>query len=259
MSTRATQFHVSVAAHSDVGLVRQNNEDVWHVIPELWTYILADGMGGHQAGEVAAREAVESLTNSLLRGLPEADRSTLDKAIEVLQDGIEEANDHVYQLSRSYPEFKGMGTTLCCLHFHPDGIVYGHVGDSRIYRYRDGVLEQLTRDHSLLREMMDKGQLREDDATDFAYKNIITRAIGADQEVIPCLEKDSLQEGDLFLLCSDGLSDLLDRQTLEQIFNESASLSTLSQDLISQANACGGNDNITVVLIKMETSSPVTI
>lgn len=252
MPLKTIQYQISVAARSHIGRVRSNNEDVWRVIPEVRTYMLADGMGGHQAGEVAAREAIDVLETFLSKHLPEADQDVLDDASDMLDDAIQKANQRVYFMGKNHPDLKGMGTTLCCLHLHPEGVVYGHVGDSRIYRLRDGQLEQLTRDHSLVREMIDKGQLSEQDASDAAYRNIITRAIGADQDVIPSVRSDTVHADDLFLMCSDGLSDLLPQAEVEEILKQPLSLKECADALITRANEKGGSDNITVVLIKLE-------
>lgn len=243
---------VTSVAASDIGLVRHNNEDVYLELPALETYILADGMGGHQAGEVAASEAVKSMKESLEVSLPKADQQSLEEAVQAMKAALEAANSHVFKMGRADTSLRGMGTTLCCVHIHPEGVVYGHVGDSRIYRFRQGILEQLTRDHSLVREMVDIGQIDEREATDCLYKNIITRAIGTESSVIPSVRVDLIEHNDLFLLCSDGLSDLLSLQELQEILNTTSSLEDLTRSLIAHAKARGGHDNVTVVLVNVQ-------
>lgn len=144
-----------------------------------------------------------------------------------------------------------MGTTLCLLHVQEEGVVFAHVGDSRIYRLRSGVLSLLTRDHSLLSELMELGQLKEEEAAEFHHKNIITRAIGSEPSVRPTIQVESLLDGDIFILCSDGLSDPLSTKEIEYILNESGSLSLAAANLIHLSKMRGGHDNITLLLVEV--------
>ncbi|MDP1835294.1 MAG: Stp1/IreP family PP2C-type Ser/Thr phosphatase [Chlamydiales bacterium] len=246
-------YKVSASGLSDIGLVRQKNEDVWGQIPEHHIYILADGMGGHRSGDVAAREAVSALTRILKEKLPSLpdDQRTIFDVGGCIRQAIEEANRVVYELSKTDDSLKGMGTTLCCLHIHDEGLIYAHVGDSRIYRLRAGDLEQLTEDHSLLRELVAAGQIREQNAGDFVYKNIITKAIGTEPIVEPSVAVRDLESGDTFLLCSDGLSDLLQKDSIEEILKSDKDMNVIAQRLVDAAKARGGHDNITVVLIRV--------
>lgn len=243
---------VVAAGLSDIGLVRENNEDVWAEIPEKHLYILADGMGGHLAGEVAAREAVDALI-ALIKGDVGAqmEKVSLEEARHLLTACINEVNAHVYRKGRRDPSLRGMGTTLCCLYFHPKGLLYGHVGDSRIYRMRGEKLSQLTKDHSLLRELVDLGELSERQAEEFVYKNIITKAIGTEPSVEPSVQKCEIVDGDLYLMCSDGLSDLLSRIEIEAILKANTSIKKATQELVAVAKEKGGHDNITVVIAKI--------
>lgn len=254
MAVYAMPYKIVAFGLSDVGLVRQNNEDYWAGLPLLNFFALADGMGGHRAGEVAAKEAVTALCKIIDEaiGVNEAE-FTIDEVHGVLQFAIEAVNETVYTLGRSCSALKGMGTTLCCLHFHPSGLVYAHVGDSRIYRHRNKRLEQLTNDHSLLRELAEMGQLDDHRVNQSAYKNIITRAIGTESYVEPAVHSTEVLEGDIYLMCSDGLSDMLTFKEIENIL----SLSTLSLEkackkLILRAKEKGGYDNVTAVLAKVE-------
>ncbi len=244
-------FSVAAYGLSDIGLVRQNNEDYWSQIPEVGFFALADGMGGHRAGEVAAHATLDTLCDIIGKTLEKEAPASLEEAKGILELAIEQANQAVYRLGRSDPDLKGMGTTLCCLLFHPKGVIYAHVGDSRIYRNREGVLELLTRDHSLLCELLDLGQLNEKEADDFLYKNIITKAMGTEPSVAPTISLSNIQDGDIWMMCTDGLTDLLTLKEMEQITNESPSIEEGCRLLIETANSRGGHDNVTVVMVKV--------
>lgn len=242
-------FKIVAAGLSDPGLVRQSNEDIWIQVPELALFALADGMGGHRAGEIASREAVHALSRLAKKAKPHL---SLYEARDVMAQVIKQVNHTVYNLGRSHQQLKGMGTTLCCMQFREDGIVYGHVGDSRIYRLRRGTLEQLTQDHSLLRELIDLGQIAEGQGTDFLYKNILTRAIGTEPQVEPSVYTCDLAAGDLYLMCTDGLSDVLSEREMESILNSSPSVESAVKALVDAAKKKGGFDNITVVIMRVE-------
>jgi PPM family protein phosphatase len=252
LNMAALPYQVLTVGLSDMGLVRQNNEDVWGEVPALNLLVLADGMGGHRAGEVAAQEAVTTLCRTVKRRIAASKKPTLADFQELLKRSIVYVNSQVYQLSRSHYDLRGMGTTLCCLLFHPEGLAFAHVGDSRIYRWRQSVLEQLTKDHSLLRDLVDQGQLNDTQAIDFLYKNIITKAIGTELKVEPSLQITDVEAEDLYLMCSDGLSDLLDANEIAQILNTAPSPHEAAQALIDKANEAGGKDNITVVIAKIQ-------
>lgn len=244
-------YNVSVYGLSDIGLVRHNNEDVWAQLSNERFYVLADGMGGHQAGEIAAREAVDHLCSSFKQRMTLIDRRNLREVRQVVFEVIQSVNQIVYRLGMTHEELKGMGTTLCCLLLHEEGVIYGHVGDSRIYRLRGTELIQLTRDDSLLRELIDLGQLNQNQVDTFIYKNIITKAIGTEPFIEPTVQVDTLLAGDVFLMCTDGLTDLLNQEEIRQIM-----LHSLDRDmaipLIRAAKHKGGYDNITVVVVKVQ-------
>ncbi|MFI0435877.1 MAG: Stp1/IreP family PP2C-type Ser/Thr phosphatase [Parachlamydiaceae bacterium] len=243
-------YQISVHCISDIGHVRHNNEDASKLLKEERFFVLADGMGGHQAGEVASTTAVDSLCD-LFRRYPFFSLIDIDEAKQLMRKIIQEVNTLVYKLGRENPNLRGMGTTLCFLFLHPSGLIYGHVGDSRIYRFRQGRLEQLSRDHSLLRELIDLGQLSEQQAEDFIYKNIITKAIGTESTVEPTICDTSLQEGDILIMCSDGLSDLVSSDVMESIIASHPEEDVIRL-LVEKAKKNGGYDNITVVLVKIE-------
>lgn len=249
MAFQLMLYRVSVYGVSDIGLVRQNNEDCWKQLPEEQFYVLADGMGGHQAGEVASYKCVEDLC-SLLKSHFKQGRS-LEECKIIIRECIQEVNKSIYYLAKQEPKLRGMGTTLCCMFLHPEGLIYAHVGDSRIYRWRDLKLEQLTADHSLLRELIDLGQLGEQQAEDFLYNNIITKAIGTELTVEPSVGVCSIEAGDQLIMCTDGLSDLLSCSEIEMILSNMPGEEAVKQ-LVRSAKKKGGYDNITVVLVKVK-------
>jgi len=237
---------------SDVGLVRQNNEDAWGAVPEIGFFAIADGMGGHQAGEVAARECITSLCKIVKKIRSKKKKLSLTETRSSLHKAIEQVNDIIYKLGHANPELKGMGTTLCCMQFHEQGVVFAHIGDSRIYRYFDGKLIQLTTDHSLMRELIDLGQLSEGQAPEFLYKNIITKAMGTEPHIEPSILVSEVTDHDTFLMCTDGLSDLLTPAEIESILSQDLPVVEAAKILVKTAKAKGGFDNITVVLIRLK-------
>ncbi len=244
-------YKVQSIGLSDVGLVRHNNEDVWSQLPKKKFFIIADGMGGHQAGEIAAREAVQAICETIESHIKLGSISlSVDEIRTLIVEAIEEANAHVYRMSRRDAELRGMGTTLCCLFFHPKGLIYGHVGDSRIYRLRDNKLLQLTKDHSLLCELLDLGQINERQAKGFIYKNIITKAIGTEPSVQPSVRTSDVLDKDIYLMCTDGLSDLLSHEELEHLIKH-AVLRESAQLMVQAAKNKGGHDNITLIIVKV--------
>ncbi len=251
MVVKQMPLKVQVEGHTHVGRIRQNNEDVWGQLPDENFIVLADGMGGHQAGEVAAKEAVNYLCRVFKKALQDDElRKDPTKLSKTLEQAIIHTNARVYQMSRELEGLKGMGTTLCSLWLDEGYVIIAHVGDSRIYRLRNRRLKLLTKDHSLLRELMDMGQVTEQQAGEFLYKNIITKAIGTEPMVEPTVEILPLNPGDLFLLCSDGLSDHVSQPEIEAVLNRSRSAPLAARELVALANAKGGHDNITVVVAK---------
>jgi PPM family protein phosphatase len=249
-------FHLRSFGLSHVGLVRENNEDVWGELTSKNFYILSDGMGGHLAGDIAARFTVDELCKFVDARLP-AQPSTLqeeqlDSVMAAFVEGIKQVNRYVYTKGLERTEWQGMGATLCCIYFCAQHAVYAHVGDSRIYRLRKGRLDQLTEDHSLVKQLLASGHINEEQAERFHYKNIITRAIGTHPEVEPAIDSIELQAQDLFLLCSDGLTDLMQRQQIKQILSASTDLAEKGNKLVQAACDAGGRDNITVLLIQVE-------
>jgi protein phosphatase len=216
--------------------------------------MLADGMGGHQAGEVAAGETVKALCRIFKKRTARGEfpMATLDETSLLLKRAIMYVNGRIFKLGRAQEELKGMGTTLCCLLFQDDQLIIAHVGDSRIYRFRKNTLVQLTKDHSLLSNLVDQGQLSTSQASDFVYKNIITKAIGTEPRVEPTVSVLPVEAADVYMMCSDGLSDLVGADEIAKILATAPSLASATEQLIATANLHGGRDNITVVLTHVE-------
>jgi serine/threonine protein phosphatase PrpC len=226
---------------TDTGRQRSANEDSVFVRAPL--FVIADGMGGARAGEVASKTVVEAFDHPLPEAPPE----------RVLRETIEGANRTVYSLARKDPNLSGMGTTTTAaiLDADSDEVAIGHVGDSRAYRLRNRKLERLTRDHSLVEEMRRKGQLTESQAEDHPQRSIITRSVGPEPEVEVDLQTVPAQAGDIFLLCSDGLTTMLDDEHVERLLNRATSMPNAVRALVDEANRAGGRDNISVIAFKV--------
>lgn len=232
---------------SDIGLNRPTNQDHWTALPDIGFFALADGMGGRKGGEIAAREAIASLSESI-RQIADATRAfeQQESLPSDLLQAIEQANLWVYKMGCDIKPLSGMGTTIACLLWTPKLVYYAHVGDSRIYRLRKKKLELLTQDHSLFARWLSKKKLFGPSPP----KNIITRAIGTKGRANPELASLRPQSGDLFLLCSDGLSDAVPLIELELILNGAPNLEAAAQMLIQRAKNKGSNDNITALVIQ---------
>lgn len=230
------------AVRTDTGRQRNANEDSLFTKAPL--FVVADGMGGAQAGEVASKAAVESFPQDLPAAPPE----------QVLEQTIAGANRTIHELARKDPSLAGMGTTTTAaiVDLEAEEVAIGHVGDSRAYRFRNGKFEQLTRDHSLVEEMRRKGQLTDEQAEDHPQRSIITRALGPEPEVQVDLQTVPAQAGDVFLICSDGLTTMLDDETIARILSRATSLDAAVRALVDEANRAGGRDNITVVAFRLE-------
>lgn len=237
---------------SDTGLVRQNNEDVWGELTEDHFFALADGMGGHLAGEVAAREAVNILCRYVHRSLQKKENIALKDFERTLNQAIRDVNTEIFIKSTVSEDLRGMGTTLSCLYLHPKGVVIGHVGDSRIYLFRNQQLSMLTQDHSLVSELVTTGRMDEEEADESKYKNVITKAVGTDPLVEPDIKQIDIQKNDVFLICSDGLTDLHTDEDVEEILKKYPKLQDCAQELVASSLSRGGVDNVTVILIRVD-------
>lgn len=241
---------IDCAGISDIGLIRDHNEDVWAAYPECGLFVLADGMGGHAAGEIAADESVSYLHELVVKWHPTRQTSP-DEAIVFFRDALMKVNSAIYQKGQQEPSLSGMGTTICALYLFQMFAIVAHVGDSRIYRLRKGVLEQLTEDHSLVSELVSLGAMKADESETFPYKHILTRAIGTHPTVDPTVNYLKINPHDLYLLCSDGLTNYVNDSQIEAILNQDIPLADHAQSLVDLANEHGGGDNITLVLVKI--------
>jgi PPM family protein phosphatase len=217
---------------SDIGRVRQRNEDAWGASLERLLFVLADGMGGHPAGDVAAQAAVDAVM--------ECDD------LAAMREALLHANARVFERSREGSELEGMGTTVCALHLTEDRAILGHVGDSRIYRREGERMVQLTEDHSLVSRMIERGELSPEEAARSGLGSVITQALGTRNGVDPSVQEVELGERELFLLCTDGLSDVVEPPLLEGSLEEQA------QRYLELALEAGSTDNITLVLVEVE-------
>ena len=233
----AEEFH-----KTDTGRQRRHNEDSLHARAPL--FVVADGMGGAQAGEVASRMAVETME----RGLPDGDGPAQDR----LADRVEEANVSIHEQSQTDRERAGMGTTVTAAYIGEEEAAIAHVGDSRAYLLRDGGLRKLTRDHSLVDELIASGKLTEEEARTHPQKSVITRALGPEPHVEVDRQTVPLRHGDVFLLCSDGLTTMLEESEVAGILTTAPTLEQAGRALVAAANEAGGRDNITVILFRVE-------
>jgi protein phosphatase len=246
------------ASCTDPGMVRSHNEDSIAADPAKGLIVLADGMGGYNAGEVASGMATTVLTAELQHALemhwPLCREAGMAEPLahRLFVDQIAKANTSIYQAAQSQPQYAGMGTTLVAAMFYDNRITVAHIGDSRLYRLRAERLEQLTRDHSLLQEQIDSGMISVEQAKFSQNKNLVTRALGIDPSVEPEVHSYDAQVGDIYLLCSDGLNDMVSDEDIGMTLQTlSANLRLASQQLVQMANDNGGRDNISVVLVRV--------
>lgn len=240
-----------MASMSDMGRVREINEDSFccaELSCNMSLLIVADGMGGHNAGEVASKIAVKTLSQYVIEnikaGIPE------DELVEVLQEGIQKANSDIYQESLKNSAYSGMGTTVTSAIVSQDQLVVGHVGDSRAYILKHNKLKRITRDHSLVEELIMNGTITEAQAMHHPQKNIITRALGVEDSVDIDIERLKIDTGDMVLLCTDGLTNMLEESKIEDILLKFENPDDAVQKMVEMANEAGGQDNITVLLAK---------
>lgn len=248
---------LTIASCSDPGMLRPNNEDRVSTTPEAGLAVVADGMGGHQAGEVASGMAVDVITRHIVDVLAREGEGkkrkggTASVELKAIDEAISLANTAIFELSQSSPTCAGMGTTIVATLFYEDKVCIGHVGDSRLYRLRGDSLELLTEDHSLVQELVARGLITPEEARSSVNKNLVTRALGIEPTVESQVIEQKLQDQDLYLLCSDGLNDVLPDEEVTQILREYGSdLQDTTDRLIKEVNARGGPDNVSVVLVR---------
>jgi serine/threonine protein phosphatase PrpC len=237
---------------TDSGRARENNEDAVAFDEATGLAVLADGMGGYNAGEVASGMATELIMSEMKRWLSEVGSRVnvrdIRRAIEICVDN---ANRSIFNAAAGNPQYAGMGTTLVVGVFHDARLLVGHIGDSRCYRLRAGELSQITKDHSLLQEQIDAGLITPQQAATSANKNLVTRALGVEDEAMLELNEYAVESDDLYLMCSDGLSDMVPDEGIATILRTTDTLTQKADQLVALANANGGRDNITVLLVQV--------
>lgn len=253
---------LEMVARTDPGRVRSHNEDAVFFDANVGVAILADGMGGYNAGEVASGMAVTLLSTNFMRDIPQyspdsSGFSSLSSAGELLAQQVSQANMAIFNTAQNQPQYAGMATTLVAAWFYDNRLLVGHLGDSRLYRLRGDRLEQLTRDHSLLQEQLDSGMITLEEARFSENRNLVTRGLGVDPEIETEIHDYEVEKGDIVLLCSDGLSDMVTNEQITSILQQNRNELALAADcLIQVANDHGGRDNISVVLVKVQGRYP---
>ncbi len=254
---------LEIASRSDTGLVRSHNEDSVLANPAVGLVVLADGMGGYNAGEVASGMATALLGSELEKVLAnrapqEGESGKLATHVAIEQE-IARANGAIFQAAQSQPQYAGMGTTLVMALFYDNRVTVAHVGDSRLYRLRGQEFTQVTRDHSLLQEQIDSGMLTLEQARHSQNKNLVTRAVGIDPSVEAEIHDYDVRPGDIYLLCSDGLNDMVEDDEIGVTLSSlSANLELCATHLVQTANDNGGHDNVSVILVRVKQPFPAS-
>ncbi|MHB1236608.1 MAG: Stp1/IreP family PP2C-type Ser/Thr phosphatase [Gallionella sp.] len=250
---------LEIFSQTHPGMVRSHNEDSVACEPAYGLVVLADGMGGYNAGEVASGIAVSVVVTEVSHSLQDASPIDRDETsgeelgVMLLRNNIQKANASIFHAAESQPQYSGMGTTIVSGLFYDNRVVVGHVGDSRMYRLRGEVLETVTRDHSLLQEQIDGGIISVEDARLSKNKNLVTRAVGIDAQVVPEIHVHDVLVGDVYLLCSDGLNDMVEDEDIQStLYALQNNLPLAASQLIQMANDNGGRDNISVILVKVK-------
>ncbi|RKG67349.1 Stp1/IreP family PP2C-type Ser/Thr phosphatase [Corallococcus terminator] len=250
-------MRIEVAGSTHVGMKRNHNEDNYLVLTEENLVVVADGMGGHSSGEIASRIAVDELGEFFRMTSKDQDATwpfKMDKQRNYdenrLSTGIKLANARIFERATVDTKYKGMGTTIVSVHFADSAVYVGHVGDSRVYFFRGGILQQVTEDHSLLNDYLKAKKLSPEEIENFPHKNVIVRALGMKEQVQVDVTRVDPLENDVFLLCSDGLSGMVTDAQMQDILSRTPELEKACGQLIDLANAAGGNDNVTCVLAR---------
>ena len=249
---------LEIATCTDPGMVRSHNEDSIAADASRGIVVLADGMGGYNAGEVASGMATTVLVSELQHILASVTpwqldpRTNQEVAVRLVRDQVLKANSSIYQAAQSQPQYAGMGTTLVTCLFYDNRVLVAHLGDSRLYLMREGKFRQVTRDHSLLQEQIDSGIITAEQAKKAAHKNLVTKALGIDPTVEPEIHEYPTKPGDIYLLCSDGLCDMVDDEDIGMTLQAlGGNLKLAAQQLVQMANDNGGRDNVSVILVRV--------
>lgn len=240
---------IKVSALSDIGKVRKGNEDSWGVFPESSLFIVADGMGGHKAGDIASKLAVETIYE-VLRERKQPQDTQFEQISHYLNESIQKANLRIFTEGKKNPGQSGMGTTVVAIWIHSAQASIAYVGDSRAYLLRKNNLRQVTSDHTLVNDYLTKGLLQASEVDHHPLRHVLSRAVGPQEQVEADFLNLPLLQGDILLLCTDGLSNMLSKDKMEEILNGPEELETKNRLLIQQANDSGGSDNVTALLIQ---------
>ncbi|WP_332814845.1 Stp1/IreP family PP2C-type Ser/Thr phosphatase [Ramlibacter sp.] len=244
------------STRTDPGLARENNEDSVTYDDPTRLAILADGMGGYNAGEIASGMATTFIKSELGRWLTQAGRHANAREVRrAMEICVDNANRSIFNAANSNPQYSGMGTTLVVGVFQDERLLLGHIGDSRCYRQRGAELAQITKDHSLLQEQIDAGLITPEQAAVSTNKNLVTRALGVEDAVLLEVNEHRVDPGDIYLMCSDGLSDMVDDESIARILSADAPLEEKALQLVDAANANGGRDNISVLLAQADSGA----
>jgi len=230
---------------TDIGLRRSNNEDAFIISPELGFCLAADGMGGAAAGELASKIFADTVLEIFADSTDQSEKEILYR----VKKAFSFANEKILDDATQNPNHEGMGCTAELLAFFGDGFALGHVGDSRTYRFRNGQLRQLTQDHTLVQQQIEEGLISSENIRNHPLRNIILRALGQEREFALDLLRGKILPGDLFLLCSDGLTDMVQDDQIQEILSSDIDIHRKADKLVESAKAAGGKDNITVVLV----------
>ncbi|OGR87742.1 MAG: hypothetical protein A3A86_02620 [Elusimicrobia bacterium RIFCSPLOWO2_01_FULL_60_11] len=246
---------IDIAGRSDVGKKRANNEDGFAVDPEMGLFIVADGMGGHNHGEVASKMAVDTTLNSMKNFILKGQKAILGKVdpkvserANQMASSVRLANQIIFESARTKPQYSGMGTTIDAVLIHKDRAAVAHVGDSRVYLARDGKLTQITEDHSLVEDQVRQGLLKREEADRSHLKNVLTRALGVDEVTEVDVVEVELRPGDLLIGCTDGLNKMVSDDEILKTVPLMKTPKMIADHLVDMANAAGGVDNVTVVV-----------
>jgi PPM family protein phosphatase len=243
-------------SQTDPGLARDNNEDSVAFDVPTQLAVLADGMGGYNAGEVASGMATAFIQSELSRWLSQVGKTANAREVRrALEICVDNANRSIFNAANSNPQYAGMGTTLVVGVCHDARLMLGHIGDSRCYRLRGQEFLQITKDHSLLQEQLDAGLITQEQAAVSLNKNLVTRALGVEDNVLLEVNEHHVEPGDIYMMCSDGLSDMVDDAGIARVLQTTDTMEQKAQALISVANAAGGRDNITVLLMQAREGS----
>lgn len=236
-----------IGYQTDPGKVREHNEDYLFVDDKIGLFIVADGMGGHHGGEVASKMAVSTVADLIKESL----KGNSESVLVMIEEAFRKTNEIIYTMASKDPELNGMGTTMVVAHCHNNKIYVAHVGDSRAYLIRNGNITQLTKDHSVVAELLNSGEITGEEARNHYLRHIVTKALGYKEAIDFDVMSINCQKGDCFLLCTDGLTDMLTDEQIREIVTQRIQAQKICDDLISNANRKGGQDNITVILFRI--------